>query len=130
MTEKPYAGFLEEGDIVPPSPDEDPDARRWIYVLTRPVTIHRDNLLLLEDESGEYVPAFNDKLSAAEFKERLGVPETGDLVVQAMHLLDAVSLAAQRGSSVMLLDGSGAVLESWTVRAPGDPAGEAGAKPE
>jgi hypothetical protein len=106
MTEKPF----DESDLVPHSPGEDPEARTWLYVLTTAVTIHRDQILVLETEGGPQLPAFLAKESAAGFRERLGSPMSDDYAVQAMHLVDVRGLAAELGATPLVFDAQGRII--------------------
>lgn len=109
---KPSDKPFDDSDLVPYSPDEDPEARKWLYVLTTPVTIHRDQMLILESDGEEFLPAFLDRDSAELFLERLGDPG-GGYAVQAMHLIDVRKLASDRGLPVIALSGEGGVLSGW-----------------
>jgi hypothetical protein len=118
--DKPFA----DSDIVPPSPDEDPEAREWLYVLTSPVTVHRDKMLVLESDGEEFMPAFADRASAEAFLERLGDPASGHSV-QAMHLIDLRKLAQEKSLPVLTLDGNGGVLSGFRP-SPGQPSAPSG----
>ncbi|MDR1545974.1 MAG: hypothetical protein LBU12_04545 [Deltaproteobacteria bacterium] len=100
---------LAELEGQPPSADEDPLARRWLWVLTVPVTKHRDSMMLIEDEGRDAAPYFGDRQAAEAFLERLG-PESGG-AAQAMHFFDLVKFAAGRGLTLIELDGAGRVLD-------------------
>jgi hypothetical protein len=105
------ARIFDDSEIVPPTPGEDPEARRWLFVLTSPVTVHRDRMLILETDGPPFLPAFLDKASAEEFLGRLGQPAAEPWVVQAMHLVDLRKLAGEQSVEVAALDGRGRVLE-------------------
>jgi hypothetical protein len=124
MTQSPF----DESDLVPRTPDEDPESREWLYVLTAPVTIHRDRMLVLESGGEDFVPAFRDRDSAAAFLERLGSPAADDHIVQAMHLVDVRKFALESSLIVLTLDGAGAVLETFRPE-PGPAAPDPGAGP-
>ena len=107
---------FDESDLVPRSADEDPEARIWLFVLTTPVTVHRDQMLVMEADGVDFMPAFLDRGSAETFRELLGPPASLDFVVKAMHLTDVRRLAAERGAFLKTLDGRGRILEIWNPR--------------
>ena len=109
MTDNPF----DASDIVPPSPDEDPEARKWVHVLTHPVTIHRDMMMILDAGELEFIPVFQDRGAAEAFLSRLGPPAADEYDIQAMHIIDVRKFAGEKGLKVMTLDGQGAVLDSW-----------------
>jgi hypothetical protein len=109
---------FDDDEVVAPSPDEDPSARIWLYVLTRAVTKHRDQLLLLESGDKEFVPAFTNRQDAREFSEALSPadaqPDHQQYAVQAMHLVDLRKLAAEKALSIFTINARGEVLERWS----------------
>jgi hypothetical protein len=96
---------------------EHPLARTWLWVLTFPVTVNRDNMLILESEGNEYIPIFNERTEAETFLERLGGEEL-DYQIQAMHLLDARRFAQEKAIDLVFLSGIGQVLERWEHKSP------------
>jgi hypothetical protein len=106
-------------ELAPVSPDEDPEARSWLFVLTRAVTVNRDQLLVLESDGRQFIPAFRDRAEARGFKSRLAAagggddgPDAGDLADQAMHLVDVRRTAGEMGLRILVLSGEGAVLDA------------------
>ncbi|MDR2456831.1 MAG: hypothetical protein LBE49_09605 [Deltaproteobacteria bacterium] len=110
MIDKPF----DDADLVPPSDDEDPDARIWLYVLTKPVTAHRDQMMVLESGGQDFMPAFWNQEDAESFLARLGSEEAAEFAVQAMHLLDLRKLAEDKAMGFVILDGEGGVLSGWS----------------
>jgi hypothetical protein len=106
-------------DIVPepPSENEHPLARAWLFVLTYPVTVNRDNMLVLEGEGGDYIPIFKDREGAETFLERLGGKDQY-YQVQAMHLFDARQFAKEKSYDLVTLTADGRVLERWEHTSP------------
>jgi hypothetical protein len=106
-------------DIVPepPSENEHPLARAWLFVLTYPVTINRDNMLILEGDGGDYIPVFTERDGAEAFLERLGGKEQY-YQVQAMHLFDARKFAKEKSLDLVTLSGDGQVLDRWEHTSP------------
>jgi hypothetical protein len=96
--------------------EEHPLARAWMWVLTYPVTINRDNMLILESDGAEYIPIFKEREEAENFLLRLG-PEM-DYVVQAMHLFDARKFAKEKSLNLVTLSGLGQILEYWDHKSP------------
>ncbi|MDR0622076.1 MAG: hypothetical protein LBJ61_09400 [Deltaproteobacteria bacterium] len=96
----------------PPSPDEHPQARSWLWVLTYPVTVNRDNMLILEGDGGDYIPIFKERAEAENFLEKVGGKELY-YQVQAMHLFDARKFAREKSLDLVTLTGIGQVLERW-----------------
>jgi hypothetical protein len=92
-------------------------AREWLFVLTYPVTIHRDNMLVIESEEGDYIPVFSARGEAEIFLEKVGGEETY-LVVQAMHVFDARKLAKEKGLDLVSMSGIGQVLGRWSHALP------------
>jgi hypothetical protein len=110
-------------DIIPeaPSPDEHPQARSWLFVLTYPVTVNRDNMLVLESDLGEYIPIFNERSEAEDFLDRVGGKELY-YQVQAMHLFDARKFAREKSLDLVTLTGKGQILGRWDHKSPVDDA--------
>ncbi|MDR1488054.1 MAG: hypothetical protein LBT62_08715 [Deltaproteobacteria bacterium] len=92
---------------------EDPQARRWLWVLTVPLTVNRDSMLVLEDESGDYVPVFEDRENAESFRALFAEKAADDYNCQAMHLFDLQKFACEKGFLLTTLDGQGQILERW-----------------
>jgi hypothetical protein len=110
MIDKPF----DDADLVPPSDDEDPDARIWLYVLTRPVTAHRDQMMVLESGGQDFMPAFWNREDADLFLGRLDAQEAGEFLIQAMHLLDLRKLAEEKAMGFVILDGEGTIVSGWS----------------
>jgi hypothetical protein len=108
-----------DDEITPqaPSEDEHPQARAWLWVITYPVTVNRDNMLILETDGAEYMPIFRDKGEAEKFLEKIGGQEDY-YQVQAMHLFDAKKFAREKTLDLVTLNGLGQVLESWDHNSP------------
>lgn len=108
-----------DDEITPqaPSEDEHPQARAWLWVITYPVTVNRDNMLILETDGAEYMPIFRDKGEAEKFLEKIGGQEDY-YQVQAMHLFDAKKFAREKNLDLVTLNGLGQVLESWDHNSP------------
>jgi hypothetical protein len=85
--------------------------------LTYPVTINRDNMLILESEQGEYIPVFGDRPEAEAFSERLGGQDT-EYVAQAMHLFDARKFAREKSLDLVTLNALGQLLDRWDHNLP------------
>jgi hypothetical protein len=102
-----------------PATEEHPQARAWLWVLTYPVTVNRDNMLILEGGEGEYIPIFKERTEAESFLDRLGGREM-DYQVQAMHLFDARKFAQEKALDLVTLNGEGRVLERWAHGSPLD----------
>jgi hypothetical protein len=98
----------------PSNEQEHPQARQWLWVLTAPLTIHRDSILVLEDDSGEYVPIFADKQEADHFLKLLDEKASKRYVVQAMHLFDLQKFAREKGFSLTTLTSAGQVIKRWS----------------
>ncbi|MDR1085395.1 MAG: hypothetical protein LBP22_11215 [Deltaproteobacteria bacterium] len=93
--------------------DEDPLAREWLWVLTEAITIHRDRLLILEDEEGDYVPIFKTREAGQNFMNCLDPEGKTDYQGQAMHLYDLRALAVKNSYRLLTLDSQGRIVESW-----------------
>ncbi|MDR2442297.1 MAG: hypothetical protein LBE31_02100 [Deltaproteobacteria bacterium] len=104
---------FDDYDVVPPSADEDPDARNWLYVLTKAVTKHRDQMLVLETGETEFIPAFPSRKQAKDFVEVLVSPGEQSFEVQAMHLFDLKKLAFEMRLTFLTLDAKGIILDYW-----------------
>ncbi|MDR3135583.1 MAG: hypothetical protein LBU69_05765 [Deltaproteobacteria bacterium] len=106
-------------EIIPkaPSSDEHPQARAWLWVLTYPVTVNRDNMLILEGDGGDFIPVFTERPEAETFLGRLGGEETY-FQVQAMHLFDARKFAKEKSLDLVTLTGLGQVLDRWDFKLP------------
>jgi hypothetical protein len=109
--------MFEDMELKAPSADEHPLSRTWLWVLTRPITINRDTMLVLDSGEGEFIPTFNDRTEAETFLDRLGGQEL-EYQVQAMHLLDARKFAMEKSLDLLTLSGEGKVLERWEHSTP------------
>jgi hypothetical protein len=83
----------------------------WFWVLSTPITIHRDKMLVLELESQyEFVPVFSTREEASGVLARLGGQE---YVVQAMHVDDIRKFALSMGLRVHTVNGEGRIVKVW-----------------
>jgi hypothetical protein len=109
--------MFEDIEMIPPSEDEHPQARAWLWVLTYPVTVNRDNMVILEGEDGDYIPIFKEKAEAEVFWEKIGGQELY-YQVQALHLFDARKFAKEKALDLVTLTGQGQILERWNHNSP------------
>jgi hypothetical protein len=100
-----------------PEGEEHPQARTWLWVITYPVTVNRDNMLILETDGVEYIPIFLDREQAETFLEKIG-GQDDHYQVQAMHLFDARKFAREKALDLVTLTGTGQVLGSWDHESP------------
>ncbi|MDR2198421.1 MAG: hypothetical protein LBR53_03000 [Deltaproteobacteria bacterium] len=99
----------EKGD--PPPEERGREGVDWFWVLTTPVTIHRDKMLVLELESQyEFVPVFRSKAEAAAVLSKMA---DKNYVIQAMHRGDLRDFAASGRLRVHTVNGEGRVVGVW-----------------
>jgi hypothetical protein len=122
---KAFLDELLEFPTVPPSDDEHPEARQWLWVVTYPVTNVRDNMLVLEGDKGDYVPVFVNRDEAEAFLDKIGGREQY-LVSQAMHVFDARKFGREKSMDLVTLAGSGQILGRWSHLTPPDESEKAG----
>lgn len=104
--------------VVPPSDDEHPQARNWLWVLTYPVTVNRDNMVIMEDADGDFIPVFAGRDQAGDFKQKLDGPDVQYFKVQAMHVFDARKFAKEKTMDLVTLNGEGQILDRWSHLSP------------
>ncbi|MDR2406387.1 MAG: hypothetical protein LBE27_08475 [Deltaproteobacteria bacterium] len=86
----------------------------WFWVLSTPITIHRDKMLVLELESQyEFVPVFPTREEAERVLARLS--DEG-YVVQAMHVNDIKDFALSKTLGVHTVNGEGHIVKVWELK--------------
>jgi hypothetical protein len=83
----------------------------WFWVITSPITIFRDKMLVLEVDGLSLTPTFRTREAGAAFLKRLDSKEWHE--VQAMHVQDIMDFKTLERLAVVTLDGEGKVLEVW-----------------
>ncbi|MDR0549980.1 MAG: hypothetical protein LBI10_11315 [Deltaproteobacteria bacterium] len=90
------------------------DNATWLWVLAAAITVNRDKLLILEDETGEYVPVFLAKEAGEAFLGRLDPLWRQEYQAQAMHIYDIKALASTESYRLLTLDGEGRILDGFS----------------
>jgi hypothetical protein len=91
----------------------------WFWVLTSPITIFRDKMLILEVDGVNVTPVFAVREEGESFLERVNPTEWH--VVQAMHVTDIRKFAVNERLGIITLDGEGKILQVWDLKE--EPAG-------
>jgi hypothetical protein len=107
------------GGDPPPAVGQDPDGAPtgpvkaeagvdWLYVLTAPVTNHRDKMMVMDLGDVSIAPVFRSRAEGESFLKILSPPE--EYSVQAMHLTDIKEFADSQGMVALVLDGEGRLV--------------------
>ncbi|MDR2140731.1 MAG: hypothetical protein LBR11_02905 [Deltaproteobacteria bacterium] len=95
----------------------DPRASVWLWVLTAPITKHRDKILILEDKFGDYTPFFLLKDEAQTFLQTLDPEGQMEFQSQAIHIFDLEALAKENNFRLLRLDSRGVLVGQWNLGA-------------
>lgn len=94
----------------------------WVWVLTRPVTKHRDSIFVLDLEDRDdgrrrrVVPVFEHREEAVLIKPALCGDQADGHAEHSMRLSEVGEFAAKNKLEIMLLDARGAILAHLEVR--------------
>jgi hypothetical protein len=118
MSDELEPPFVPEGD------KKGEEGVDWFWVITSPITIFRDKMLVLEVDGLGLTPVFTTRAAGEAFLKRLDTTDWHE--VQAMHVKDIRDFKAAERLDVVTLDGEGKVLGVWDKEEekPGEPPGD------
>ena len=94
----------------------------WVWVLTSPITRHRDSIFVLELEDRDgggrrrVVPVFEHREDAALIKGRLCGEKAEEHSEHSMRLSEVGEFAAKNKLEIMLLDAKGTIVAHLEAR--------------
>ena len=94
----------------------------WVWVLTSPITRHRDSIFVLELEDRDggarrrVVPVFEHREEAALIKARLCGDKADEHTEHSMRLSEVGEFAAKNKLEIMLLDAKGTIVAHLEAR--------------